>query len=92
MANKGLQPVCLFLAIFPSIFCVGLVAIRIFMRLRKDKLGIGKPINTPRFVLVMNRMLITHYRRHIFDFCDSRSQLTHETSNADIRLTDRSRF
>jgi hypothetical protein len=42
MASKGLQPVCLFLAIFPSVLCVILVSIRVWTRTRKKLFGLGE--------------------------------------------------
>jgi hypothetical protein len=49
MVNKGLQPLCLFLAIFPSVCCVVIVAMRMTMRVRKGRTGIGKSIGLPCF-------------------------------------------
>lgn len=42
MVDQGLQPTALFLAIFPSILCVVIVSVRVWMRWRKKLLGIGK--------------------------------------------------
>ncbi|KAF2127168.1 hypothetical protein P153DRAFT_344544 [Dothidotthia symphoricarpi CBS 119687] len=42
MVNTGLQPVCLFIAIFPSALCVLIVSIRVWTRLKKRQYGIGE--------------------------------------------------
>lgn len=42
MSSKGLQSVKLFLAIFPSIICRGIVSLRVFIRLKGGKLGAGE--------------------------------------------------
>ena len=47
MANNGLQPVNFFLAIFPSVVCVALVSIRIWMRSKQRLLGVGKESKCP---------------------------------------------
>ncbi|RAR03175.1 hypothetical protein DDE82_005362 [Stemphylium lycopersici] len=39
MVDKGLQPVNLFLAIFPGVCCVGIVSLRVFIRLKRGKLA-----------------------------------------------------
>jgi hypothetical protein len=47
MVSNGLQPVNLLLAIFPSVVCVALVSIRIWMRTKQRLLGIGKDRKCP---------------------------------------------
>lgn len=41
MADKGLQPVCLFLAVFPSLLCIVIVSVRLWTRARKKLFGLG---------------------------------------------------
>jgi hypothetical protein len=41
MSGKGLQPICLVLAIVPSVLCVFIVALRVWTRCRSKKFATG---------------------------------------------------
>lgn len=60
MANKGLQPVNLFLAIFPSVCCVMIVSVRIVLRLKGGRLGVGE------FVQWFNIHFYSHTTQKIY--------------------------
>ena len=70
MANKGLQPVCLFLATFPSITCVVVVTVRVWMRTRAKLFGLGRFDSTGK----REEAELTHVlnRRHTFSTGNSK--------------------
>ncbi|KAH7068481.1 hypothetical protein FB567DRAFT_457275 [Paraphoma chrysanthemicola] len=56
MLNRGLQPLCIVLAILPSVLCVLLVSFRIWTRWRGRKYGIGRL--GYQFVLLLSNSLL----------------------------------
>jgi hypothetical protein len=51
MVDRGLQPLCVFLAVFPGVFSVFIVGLRIWIRVKSKQYGIGKLAEEPHLLL-----------------------------------------
>lgn len=85
MANNGLQPVNLFLAIFPSVVCVALVSIRIWMRSKQRLLGVGKESKCP----ALHYKADSVFRRLSLSTCNGNAtmQSTQKSTDECMRVT-----